>query len=74
MRDDWSTVKALRSQNATLKKGRGKHRKYLPYVFTEHDSIMAAIVGILQRIMALIDPPQQPVPKKRRIGFGAKED
>lgn len=23
----------LRSQNATLKDGRGRHRKYLPYVF-----------------------------------------
>jgi len=26
----------LRSQSATLKKGRGQHRKYRPYVFTEH--------------------------------------
>ena len=26
---------SLRSQFATLKKGRGKHRKYLPYAFTE---------------------------------------
>ena len=32
----------LRSQNATLK--RGKHRKYLPLVFTEHGAIMAATV------------------------------
>jgi hypothetical protein len=28
---------SLRSQIATLKKGRGKHRKYLPNVFTEQD-------------------------------------
>ncbi len=34
----------LRSQNATLKRGRGQHRKYLPYVFTEHGAIMAASV------------------------------
>ena len=27
---------ALRSQFATLKTGRGQHRKYLPLVFTEH--------------------------------------
>jgi len=27
---------SLRSQFATLKTGRGQHRKYLPYVFTEH--------------------------------------
>ncbi|MBC7380300.1 MAG: ORF6N domain-containing protein [Burkholderiaceae bacterium] len=34
----------LRSQNATLKTGRGQHHKYLPYVFTEHGAIMAAMV------------------------------
>jgi phage regulator Rha-like protein len=33
---------ALRSQFVTLKNGRGQHRKYLPYVFTEHGAIMAA--------------------------------
>ena len=33
---------ALRSQIATLKPGRGQHRKYSPYVFTEHGAIMAA--------------------------------
>ncbi|MDR2209770.1 MAG: ORF6N domain-containing protein [Azoarcus sp.] len=35
---------ALRSQFATLKTGRGQHRKYLPYAFTEHGAIMAAMV------------------------------
>lgn len=35
---------ALRSQFATLKGGRGQHRKYLPYAFTEHGAIMAATV------------------------------
>ena len=34
--------KALRSQIVILKKGRGQHRKYLPYAFTEHGAIMAA--------------------------------
>ncbi len=33
-----------------------------------------AIVGILQRIMVLIDPPALPEPKRRPIGFGTKED
>ena len=33
---------ALRLQFATLKTGRGQHRKYAPYVFTEHGAIMAA--------------------------------
>ncbi|OHC61615.1 MAG: DNA-binding protein [Rhodocyclales bacterium GWA2_65_19] len=34
----------LRSQIVTSKTGRGRHRKYLPYVFTEHGAIMAASV------------------------------
>jgi hypothetical protein len=43
--DEWA---ALRSQSATLNTqepgGRGQHRKYLPYVFTEHGAIMAATI------------------------------
>jgi len=39
--EEWD---ALRSQFATLKTGRGQHRKYLPYAFTEHGTIMAATV------------------------------
>jgi phage regulator Rha-like protein len=35
---------SLRSQFATLKRGRGQHRKYAPYVFTEHGAIMAAMI------------------------------
>jgi phage regulator Rha-like protein len=31
---------ALRSQIVTLKTGRGQHRKYLPYAFTEHGALM----------------------------------
>jgi phage regulator Rha-like protein len=31
---------SLRSQFVTLKTGRGQHRKYLPYVFTEHGALM----------------------------------
>ena len=34
----------LRSQFATLKLGQGQHRKFLPFVFTEHGAIMAANV------------------------------
>ena len=30
-----SREEALKSQTVTLENGRGKHRKYLPYVFTE---------------------------------------
>jgi hypothetical protein len=35
---------ALRLQFATLKAGRGQHRKYAPLAFTEHGAIMAASV------------------------------
>ena len=38
-KDEWDS---LRSQSATLK--RGQHRKYLPYVFTEHGALQAANV------------------------------
>ncbi|TKI69967.1 ORF6N domain-containing protein [Sulfurimonas crateris] len=36
--------KSLRSQNATLENARGKHRKYLPYVFTEQGVSMLSAV------------------------------
>jgi hypothetical protein len=39
-----SEWEALRSQLATLKTGRGQHRKFLPLVFTEHGALMAASV------------------------------
>ena len=39
-----SEFEALRCQIGILKIGRGGHRKYLPYVFTEHGAIMAANV------------------------------
>jgi hypothetical protein len=42
--EESSALLALRSHLATLKKGRGRHRKYLPYVFTEHGALMAANV------------------------------
>ncbi len=35
---------SLRSQFATLKSGRGKHRKYLPYAFTEQGVAMLSAV------------------------------
>ena len=35
---------SLRLQNATLKTGRGRHRKYRPWVFTEYGAIMAATI------------------------------
>jgi len=38
------TGETLRSQNATLDDKRGKHRKYLPYVFTEQGIAMLSAV------------------------------
>jgi predicted DNA binding protein len=35
---------SLRLQIVTLKTGRGQHRKYLPYAFTEHGAIMVATI------------------------------
>ncbi len=37
---------SLRSQNATIESGRGKHRKYLPYVFTEEG--VAAVSAVIK--------------------------
>lgn len=37
-------IRALRSQFATLDRGRGRHRKYAGMAFTEHGAIMAATV------------------------------
>lgn len=33
----------------------------------------SAIVDVLQRIMEIIDPPPEPIPPRRRIGFGVEE-
>ena len=43
----------LRSQNATLRTGRGGHRKYLPFAFTEHGALMAANVLTSSRVVAM---------------------
>ncbi len=37
-------ITSLRSHFATLKSGRGEHRKYSPLAFTEHGAIMAATI------------------------------
>jgi hypothetical protein len=37
-------LQSIRSQIATLDRGRGRHRKYPPTVYTEHGAIMAAMV------------------------------
>jgi hypothetical protein len=44
---------ALRSQIVTLKAGRGQHRKYLPYVFTEQGVAMLSSVLRTKRAIAV---------------------
>ena len=52
-KDEYEQIKSLKiseqgssltSQNVTLKSKRGKHRKYLPYAFTEHGVAMLSAV------------------------------
>lgn len=72
--------RVLRSQIATIKTGRGRHRKYNPYAFTEHGALMAAsvlssrkaiemrvFVVLFEAIREIMAPPAKPA---RRIGFG----
>jgi phage regulator Rha-like protein len=47
---EWS---ALRSQSVTLKAGRGQHRKYLPYAFTEQGVAMLSSVLRSERAIAV---------------------
>jgi hypothetical protein len=42
-------VERLRSQFATLKTGRGQHRKYRPYAFTEQGVAMLSSAGRMVR-------------------------
>jgi hypothetical protein len=43
-REEAEAVLRSRSQFATLKAGRGRHRKFLPHAFTENGAVMAANV------------------------------
>jgi len=48
--NEWS---GLRSQIVTLKTGRGQHRKYLPYVFTEQGVAMLSTALNSERAIAV---------------------
>ncbi len=43
----------LRSQNVTLKQGRGQHIKYRPYAFTEHGILMLSSVLKSERAVSV---------------------
>ena len=44
---------AQRSRSATLKPGRGQHRKYLPWAFTEHGALQVANILRSERAIAM---------------------
>ncbi len=48
--EEWET---LRSQIVIFRAGRGQHRKYRPWVFTEHGAIMAATILNSERAVAM---------------------
>ena len=48
-----SSGEPIRSQTATLKLARGQHRKYRPWVFTEHGALQAANILRSDRAIAM---------------------
>jgi phage regulator Rha-like protein len=56
LENEWD---ALRCQIGILNTGRGRHRKYLPFVFTEHGAVMLASVlksaRAVQASIAVVD-------------------
>lgn len=70
---EWKTVERLRSQIAILKTGRGRHRKYLPYAFTEHGAIMAANVLASPRAVQMSVFVVRAFVKMREMLAGSRE-
>ena len=54
---------SLRSQFVILETGRGRHRKFEPYAFTEYDGQFA---HVFEAIRQLVAPPK---PGDKKIGF-----
>ncbi|MGH8251960.1 MAG: ORF6N domain-containing protein [Steroidobacteraceae bacterium] len=53
-------LRTLRSQIATLERGRGRHSKYSPTAFTEHGAIMAATVLNSPRAVEMSSTSSEP--------------
>jgi hypothetical protein len=60
LRSQFATLKEARqssvgnwSQTATLKRGRGQHRKYRPWAFTEHGALQVANILRSERAIAM---------------------
>src|ERR1700730_6717746 len=67
---EWS---ALRSQIVTLKGGRGQHRKYLPYAFTEQGVAMLSTVLNSDRAIAVNIEIMRAFVRMREILASSKE-
>jgi len=64
---------ALRSQITTLKPGRGKHRKYLPYAFTEQGVAMLSSVLNSERAIQVNIEIMRAFVQLRAMAFSHKE-
>ena len=65
-------ISVLRSQNVILETGRGKHRKYLPYVFTEQGvAMLSAILRSETAVKVSIQIMQAFVEMKKFISANA---
>lgn len=63
----------LRSQSVTLKHGRGRHRKYLPYVFTEQGVAMLSSVLHSERAVRVNIEIVRAFVRLRAMAFSYKE-
>jgi len=64
---------SLRSQFVTLKTGRGQHRKYLPYAFTEHGALMLGNVLKSERAVEMSLMVVRAFVRMRELVAGNKE-
>jgi phage regulator Rha-like protein len=64
---------SLRSQNVTLKTGRGQHRKYLPHAFTEQGVAMLSSVLRSERAVQVNIAIMRAFVKLRELLAGHKE-
>jgi hypothetical protein len=64
-------MRAVLSDNRHLARKLAELEKELKSRLDLHET---AIVEVLQRVMDLLDPPPQPEPKRRQIGFHATDD
>ena len=64
-------MRAVLSENRQLAHKLAELEKELKSRLDLHET---AIVEVLQRVMDLLDPPPQPEPKRRQIGFQATDD